>query len=76
MNNINLKIGPRFVKQDKNGFRPFQKKILQAINDPTIKIIEVEAPVGTGKSHITRQMIESSFCGEKPIVLNFITTCI
>jgi len=76
MNNINLKIGPRFVRQDREGFRPFQSDALQAIRDPSIKIIKVEAPVGAGKSHIIRKLIESPICEQKPIVLNFNETCI
>jgi Ni2+-binding GTPase involved in maturation of urease and hydrogenase len=74
--NINLKIGPRFVRQDKEGFRPFQARTLQAIGNPSIKILKVEAPVGAGKSHIIRELIESPICEQKPIVLNFNVTCI
>lgn len=29
----NLKIGPRFVKQDKDGLMPFQKESLEAIKN-------------------------------------------
>lgn len=76
MNNINLKIGPRFVKQDKDGLRPFQMQTLQAIGNPSVKIIKVEASVGAGKSRIIREFINSSICEETPVVLTFTVNCI
>jgi CRISPR-associated helicase Cas3 len=73
MTNINLKIGPRFVKQDKERLRPFQFETLQAIRDLSVKIIKVEAPVGAGKSHIIRELIESPICEQKPVILTYPT---
>lgn len=40
--NINLKIGPRFVKQDRDGFRPFQKQTSKAIKNSDAIFIIVE----------------------------------
>ena len=50
--NISLKIGPRFIKQDKDGYRPFQRGTLEVIKNSDAKLIFVEAPVGSGKSYI------------------------
>ncbi|MEW6108977.1 MAG: type I-D CRISPR-associated helicase Cas3' [Nitrospirota bacterium] len=55
---INLKIEPRFVRQAEDGQRPFQKQTLEAIRNPNAKLIFVEAPVGSGKSHIVRQITD------------------
>lgn len=44
-----IKINPRYVKEE-NGLRPFQKETQEAIKNSDVKIIFVEAPVGSGKS--------------------------
>lgn len=43
-----FKINPRYVKEE-NGLRPFQKETLEAIKNCDVKLIFVEAPVGSGK---------------------------
>jgi len=47
-NNINLKINPRYVREE-NNLRPFQKETLDAIKNSDAKLIFVEAPVGSEK---------------------------
>ena len=59
---ITLKIGPRFVNQDQDGFRPFQAETLQAIGDPSVRLGKVEAPIGAGKSHTIKRLIDSPLC--------------
>jgi len=44
---LDLKIAPRFVKQDKDGLRPFQKEALDAIKNSTARLIFLVAPVRT-----------------------------
>ncbi len=68
------KIGvePRFVKQDGN-LRIFQKESLKAIKESKERIILVEAPVGSGKSHVIRRVILDEFFKEKPIILTYPT---
>jgi hypothetical protein len=45
MYSIKLKIGPRFVRQEKDGFRPFQGQTLEAIKNSNGRLIFVEASV-------------------------------
>jgi hypothetical protein len=33
-----ISIGPRYVKQDASGLRPFQRQALEAIMDPKVRI--------------------------------------
>lgn len=73
MKDISLKIGPRFVRQDKDGFRPFQKQTLEAIKNSDARLIFVEAPVGSGKSYIIRNLIQDRYFQRKPIVLTYPT---
>ncbi|MEO0053819.1 MAG: DEAD/DEAH box helicase, partial [candidate division WOR-3 bacterium] len=68
-----LTIGPRYVKQDKDGLRLFQKKTLEVINNSEVKIILVEAPVGSGKSYIISKLLESEILKRKPLVLTYPT---
>jgi CRISPR-associated helicase Cas3 len=51
-----ISVLPRTVKE-KNGLRPFQKATLDALQS-TARLIIVEAPVGSGKSHIVRQITD------------------
>lgn len=71
--NINLKIGPRFVRQDKDGFRPFQKQTLEAIKKSDARLIFVEAPVGSGKSFIIRKLLELREFERRPLVFTYPT---
>lgn len=73
MAGINLKIAPRFVKQDKDGLRPFQRQTLEAIRSTDAKVIFVEAPVGAGKSYIIRRLAEDPDFQRRPIILTYPT---
>lgn len=61
------------MKQDKEGYRPFQKQTLEAIKNPKAKLIFVEAPVGAGKSLITRELIADDFSKGKSVILTYPT---
>jgi CRISPR-associated helicase Cas3 len=52
-----ITILPRTVKEQ-NGLRPFQKETLDALQS-NARLIIVEAPVGSGKSHIVRQITDN-----------------
>jgi len=69
---IKLQVDPRFVKEE-NGFRPFQTETLDAIKNSDAKIILVEAPVGSGKSYIIRNLIIDEYFNRKAIVLTYPT---
>ncbi|MEW6455476.1 MAG: type I-D CRISPR-associated helicase Cas3' [Acidobacteriota bacterium] len=73
--NINLKIGPRYVRQNKDGFRPFQRQTLEAIKNSDAILIFVEAPVGSGKSYIIRNLIQDRYFQDtgKRIILTYPT---
>ncbi len=72
MDSVNLKVYPRYVKE-KGGFRPFQKQGIEAIKDSSSKIITLEAPVGSGKSYIIRNLASDDFFKDKPIILTYPT---
>lgn len=50
---MRIKINSRYVKEE-NGLRLFQKETLEAIKNPSAKLIFVEAPVGSGKSYVKK----------------------
>lgn len=73
---IKLQVEPRFVKEevvDGQRIRPFQKETLYAIKNSDAKIILVEAPVGSGKSYIIRNLIMDDYFNRKAIVLTYPT---
>jgi CRISPR-associated helicase Cas3 len=70
---MNIKIGPRFIKQDKDGFRPFQSQTLEAIRNSDAKLVFVEAPVGAGKSHLIRKLLEVREFERKPLIFTYPT---
>ena len=75
-NKIRLRVEPRFVKEevvDGQRIRPFQKETLDAIKNSDAKIILVEAPVGSGKSYIIRNLIMDEYFKGKTIVLTYPT---
>ena len=75
-NKIRLRVEPRFVKEevvDGQRIRPFQKETLDAIKNSDAKIILVEAPVGSGKSYIIRNLIMDEYFNRKAIVLTYPT---
>lgn len=41
-----------------DGLHPFQRTFAHAVDDPVNRVICVEAPVGAGKSHIVRTLLE------------------
>jgi len=70
---IELKIGPRFVKQSHDGLRIFQRQTLDAIKNSNAKLIIVEAPVGSGKSYVIRKLLELSEFERRPLVFTYPT---
>ncbi len=52
-----ISIMPRTIKE-LNGLRPFQKETINALSG-SARVIIVEAPVGSGKSHIVRQIADN-----------------
>jgi hypothetical protein len=42
MNNISINIGPRYMKQDRDGLRPFQREALEAVRNSEAKLIFVK----------------------------------
>lgn len=72
-NSIKIHIEPRYVREQ-DGLRIFQKETLEAIKNSSAKIIEVEAPVGAGKSHIIRKLITDDSFRKRAILLTYPTT--
>jgi len=75
-NIINIKINPRYIKEEiieGQRLRPFQKETIEAIKNNNSKIIFVEAPVGSGKSYIIRNIIEDNYFSRKPLILTYPT---
>ena len=68
---IYLKIDKRTVKEE-NGFRIFQKKVLESITSNR-RLIMAEAPVGAGKSFIVKKMITNDRISHFPVILTFPT---
>lgn len=52
-----ISIMPRTIKE-LNGLRPFQKETIDALHSD-VQLIIVEAPVGSGKSYIVRQITDN-----------------
>lgn len=69
---IKIKIEPRYVKQE-NGLRPFLKEVPEVIKKSDVYIIFIEAPVGSVKSYIIRNLIQDDCFQRKPIVLTYPT---
>ncbi|MHB9053372.1 MAG: type I-D CRISPR-associated helicase Cas3' [Thermoleophilia bacterium] len=67
-----LKILSRSVKQDPDGRRPFQTQTIGALLGPA-RVITVEAPVGSGKSYIIRQLAENEGLAGRPLILTYPT---
>ncbi len=67
-----IKVEPRYVRQ-KKGLRPFQRETLGLIKNSEAKLIVVEAPVGSGKSHIFRNLIQNDHLQRNPIVFTYPT---
>ncbi|MGQ9474167.1 MAG: type I-D CRISPR-associated helicase Cas3' [Candidatus Caldatribacteriaceae bacterium] len=69
-----MRIGERkalLIDTDFGKLHPFQKELMEALLDPKVGIINVEAPVGVGKTTVIRKALE--FC-KQPIVATFPTT--
>ncbi len=72
MNNSAIKILGRIAPYNEKKFHPFQQKTLEALFDDQSKIIVVEAPVGSGKSRIIREIaIDPN--RSNPIILTYPT---
>ena len=67
-----IKIAERYVIQ-REGLRPFQRETLEVIKNSITKVIFVEAPVGSGKSYIIRNLIQNDHFQRKPIILTYPT---
>jgi len=63
----------RYVKQNKNGWRPFQEELIKVLFEREEKIIILEAPVGAGKTFIVRQLLERKEFERCPIVMSYPT---
>lgn len=50
---------------------PFQVELIEAIRDPNVSLIRVEAPVGVGKTTAIRRILD---CCDVPVVATFPTT--
>lgn len=61
------------MRQDKDGFRPFQRETLEALKNQETRLILVEAPVGAGKSYIIRRIVEDKHLVGHPIILTYPT---
>ncbi len=66
-------IAPRYVRQDGDGLRPFQRRTLDAIRNSTARIIFVEAPVGAGKSFIIRSLLGMKEFKRRSLILTYPT---
>ncbi len=68
---ICLNITGRTVKSV-NGIRPFQREVFSALEDQ-YRLITVEAPVGSGKSYIIRNVVDTSNFSDRPVLLTYPT---
>jgi len=69
---INIQVLPRYVKE-KNGYRPFQREIIESVKNSNKDLIIVESPVGAGKSFIIRKLLEEKIFERSPIVFLYPT---
>ena len=69
---INIQIRPRYVKE-KNGYRPFQLEIIEAVKNSDKNLIIVEAPVGAGKTFVMRKILEEKIFERNPIIFLYPT---
>ena len=67
---MEIMVGPRYVKAGK--YRPFQKETLDSLKS-NAKVIKVEAPVGAGKSHIIRNLLDDEHFQDRNIILTYPT---
>src|SRR5262249_16859006 len=66
-----LQVAARSAKTE-NGLHPFQRQVLDALADRRVRIIRVQAPVGSGRSRIIRGLLEQPRDG-KMLVLTYPT---
>lgn len=69
---LKIQVAGRYVIQNE-GLRPFQKETLDLIKNSKSKLIFVEAPVGSGKSYIIRNLIQDQLFKRNPIILTYPT---
>lgn len=67
---MELMVDPRYVKAGK--YRPFQKETLDSLKS-SAKVVKVEAPVGAGKSHIIRNLLDDEYFQDRNIILTYPT---
>ena len=70
---MDIVLSPRYVKQDADGLRPFQRQALEAIRKSDAQLIFVEAPVGAGKSYIIRSLLGMREFERRPLILTYPT---
>ena len=67
---MEIMVDPRYVKAGK--YRPFQKETLDSLKS-NAKVVKVEAPVGAGKSHIIRNLLDDEYFQDRNIILTYPT---
>jgi len=72
MVNFTIKIASRSAPYDERQMHPFQRRTLNAVSRNDSQIIIVEAPVGSGKSRIVRD-IALDPCRKNPVILTYPT---
>jgi CRISPR-associated helicase Cas3 len=71
-NSFSFSVSPRFVKQE-GPLRPFQFETIKAIKDSSARLLLVEAPVGSGKSHLFSVLLNDSYFERKPLIFTYPT---
>ncbi|MGO8899465.1 MAG: type I-D CRISPR-associated helicase Cas3' [Isosphaeraceae bacterium] len=66
-----IHIAPRAARVE-NGLHPFQRQVLDALDDGSARIIRAKAPVGSGKSRVIRDLLEQPNNG-RMLVLTYPT---
>jgi len=69
---LSFSLSPRYVKQ-KGSLRPFQEETIKAIKESQERLIFVEAPVGSGKSHIFPTLLNDPFFERRPLIFTYPT---
>jgi CRISPR-associated helicase Cas3 len=57
MDRVTLRVSPRAATVE-NDLHPFQRQVLDALADDSVRIVRAEAPVGSGKSRVIRRLLE------------------
>jgi len=70
---VKISLSPRYVKECDGGLRPFQKKLLEETIDGKSRIVLLDAPVGSGKTHVVRLLLEQREFERRPIIFTYPT---